>query len=305
MSIGHEINPRIKKDTPTLFRILPISGDTEKELRCYFGLYAAQELESRSEESDFMLLTYPETGSIFTILAVSSYIVVAHESLRENMELNALYLFLTGPGLWITFVIFIGGLILRLVYLFGLSRGRDRVFYNHMSISWAMKSILRWLIPLGSASLRSQPAFSLVFFIFHGCLLGVPLFLLAHNMLWDEVFGVSLLSMREYLADVFTFIFIGCAIFLFARRRLRPEVRILTTFWDYALLVLTTLPFATGFLASHQWGHYEVTLMIHVLSAEILLIIIPFSKLGHIILFFFARAFIGFEMGSRRGARPW
>jgi nitrate reductase gamma subunit len=221
------------------------------------------------------------------------------------MAMDKLYVFLTGPGLWITFTLFFGGLIVRLSYLYGLSRERDRVFYNHMSISWATKSILRWLIPLGSASLRSQPVFSLVFFIFHVCLLGVPLFLLAHNMLWDEAFGVSLWSMPEHWADVFTLIFIGCAAFLFVRRLLRPEVRILTSLWDYSLLVLTTLPFFTGFLASHQWGQYDLAMVLHVLFAEILLIIIPLSKLGHIILFFFTRAFIGFEMGSRRGARPW
>jgi hypothetical protein len=46
-------------------------------------------------------------------------------------------------------------------------------------------------------------------------------------------------------------------------------------------------------------------LILHILTAEVLLVIIPFSKLGHIILFFFTRAFIGFEMGARRGARTW
>jgi nitrate reductase gamma subunit len=43
----------------------------------------------------------------------------------------------------------------------------------------------------------------------------------------------------------------------------------------------------------------------HVITGEILLILIPFTKLGHMILFFFTRAFIGFEMGARRGARSW
>jgi hypothetical protein len=42
-----------------------------------------------------------------------------------------------------------------------------------------------------------------------------------------------------------------------------------------------------------------------------MLVVIPFSKLGHIILFFFTRAFIGSEMGARReiegrlGAHTW
>jgi hypothetical protein len=64
-------------------------------------------------------------------------------------------------------------------------------------------------------------------------------------------------------------------------------------------------PFLSGFLAHHQLGPYESFMILHIIFGEILLIIIPFSKLGHMILFFFARAFIGFEMGGRRGARSW
>ncbi|MGQ9484627.1 MAG: hypothetical protein ACUVSA_06505 [Desulfosoma sp.] len=46
-------------------------------------------------------------------------------------------------------------------------------------------------------------------------------------------------------------------------------------------------------------------MVLHVLSGEVLLVLIPFTKLGHMVQFFFARAFIGFEMGARRGARAW
>ena len=94
-------------------------------------------------------------------------------------------------------------------------------------------------------------------------------------------------------------------IFLAIRRIVRPEVRILTETWDYVLLSLTALPFATGFFAYHQVGPYELMMILHLLTAEILLILIPFTKLAHMILFFFTRAFIGFEMGGRRGARSW
>jgi nitrate reductase gamma subunit len=153
--------------------------------------------------------------------------------------------------------------------------------------------------------MRLQPVFTLVFFTFHICLLAVPLFLSAHNMLWDESFGVSLWSMPDRWADILTVVFMGTVVFLFVRRVVRPEVRILTTPWDYALLILTLLPFLTGFLAYHQWGPYETVLVLHIIFSEILLIVIPFSKLGHIILFFLTRAFIGFEMGGRREARSW
>jgi nitrate reductase gamma subunit len=216
-----------------------------------------------------------------------------------------MYAFLTGPALWMTFIIFIGGLIVRVGFLAGLSRERDRVFYNHANISWGLRSIFHWLLPLGSVSIRQQPIFALVFYVFHVCLLAVPLFLNAHNLLWDESFGVSLWSMSDKLADILAMVVIGCGFFLFVRRLVRPEVRILTSAWDYTLILLTVAPFVTGVLAYHQWGPYEVMLILHVLFSEVLLIVIPFSKLGHIILFFFTRAFIGFEMGERRGARTW
>ena len=216
-----------------------------------------------------------------------------------------MYQFLVGPALWITFIVFIGGLIIRIGFLIRLSRKKDQVIYNHASFSWGFKSIFYWLLPWGSASMRQQPFFSIIVFGFHFILLAVPLFLDAHNILWDEAFGISLWSMPDSWADVMSVILLGCIVFLVIRRIVRKEVRILIDAWDYVLLGLTALPFLTGFLAYHQFGPYELMMISHVLTAEILLILIPFTKLGHMILFFFTRAFIGFEMGGRRGARSW
>jgi nitrate reductase gamma subunit len=219
-------------------------------------------------------------------------------------RMNDFYEFLTGPGVWAAFIIFIVGLSVRLTYLYGVSKERDRVFYNHVNLKWAFRSIIHWLIPFGSVSLRAQPVFATAFFLFHICLLGVPIFLLSHNTLWQQAFGVSLPSLPDSVADVLTVVFLLSALVLLARRIVRPEVRFLSTAWDYTLLILTSAPFVTGFLAYHQIGPYKLILTLHILFAEILLIIIPFSKLGHIVLFFFSRTSLGFEMG-RRGARTW
>jgi len=221
------------------------------------------------------------------------------------MNWNIIYTFLTGPALWFTFIFLIGGLLVRIGVLFRLSLKKDRIVYNHISLGWGLQSILQWLIPGGSASMRQQPVFTVAAFVFHLSLLIVPLFLSAHILLWEEAFDITLWSLPDALADGMTLILIGAAIYLGVRRRIRPEVRILTSSWDYFLLVMTTLPFITGFLAYHQWGPYEVLLILHILLSQILLILIPITKLGHMILFFFTRAFIGFEMGGRRGAKSW
>jgi len=216
-----------------------------------------------------------------------------------------MYTFLTGPALWATFIIFCGGIIVRIVFLYSLSLEKDKVFYNHASFGWGLKSILHWLIPWGSVAMRQQPIFTFIVFAFHISLLTVPLFLSAHNTLWEEAFGVSLWSLPDGWADIMTGILICSGLFLLIRRVVRREVRILTSAWNYILLFLTMLPFVTGFLAYYQYGPYETLLIVHILSGEILLVLIPFTKLGHMILFFFTRAFIGFEMGGRRGARSW
>ncbi len=218
---------------------------------------------------------------------------------------NIIYDFLTGPALWFTFIFFFGGLLVRIGLLFRLSRKKDRIIYNHISLGWGLRSILQWLIPGGSASMRQQPVFTVAAFVFHLSLLIVPLFLSAHILLWEEAFNARLWSLPDVLADGMTLLLIAAAIFLCARRRIRPEVRILSSSWDYFLLMMTTLPFFTGLLAYHQWGPYELLLILHILLGQILLILIPITKLGHMILFFFTRLFIGFEMGGRRGARSW
>jgi len=219
--------------------------------------------------------------------------------------MNHLYEFLSGPVLWAAFIIFVLGLALRLAFLIGLSRERDRVVYNHANLGWGLRSVVHWLMPWGSVAMRQQPVFTFAAFIFHLTLLGVPLFLQGHNMLLEEAFGFSLWSLPEAWAEGLSWLFLASGIFLAVRRLVRPEVRILTAVWDYVLLLLTMLPFITGLMAYRQWGPYEMMMVLHVLSGEVLLVLIPFSKLGHMVLFFFTRAFIGFEMGARRGAPSW
>ncbi|MGD8256740.1 MAG: nitrate reductase [Desulfobacterales bacterium] len=219
--------------------------------------------------------------------------------------MTRIYEILTGPALWMTFVIFLGGLVARILKLYLLSRKKDPMIYNHASLRWGVKSIIYWMIPWGSASMRLQPIFTFVVFVFHVTLLIIPLFLEAHNILWDEAFGISLWSMPDIVVDAMTVVLMASIVFLIIRRIVRLEVRILTGAWDYTLLGLTTLPFITGFLAYHQLGPYEAVMVLHIFFSEVLLILIPFTKLGHMLLFFFTRTFIGFEMGGRRGARSW
>jgi nitrate reductase gamma subunit len=216
-----------------------------------------------------------------------------------------MYEFVTGPLAWIAFLIFIIGMTVKTISTIRLASKKDKVVFNHLNLGWSLRSIFQWLIPFGSVSMREKPVTSAAIWIFHACLLAVPIFLLGHNILWDERWGVSWWSFSEMTTDYLTLLFLAAAIVLIVRRMVLPDVKIVTTGYDYLLLAIAIAPFLTGYMAYHQWFDYKTILIIHILCGEIMLIAIPFTKLSHMILFFLTRAHIGSEMGQRRGAKTW
>ena len=216
-----------------------------------------------------------------------------------------MYEFVTGPLAWISFVIFGVGLLYRLVwYIRGLNWQMDRVTYTKnvaYGIKGALRSVFFWLVPFGTHSWRFYPGFTVMVFVFHACLLLTPVFIPGHNILLLERFGFSLPTISEGLADAMTMAVIVAAVFIVLRRIALPEVRILTKPYDYLVLAIATAPFVTGFIAYHQLGSYDFWIIAHVLSGEIMLVAIPFTKLSHFLLFFLSRAQLGMDYGIKRG----
>jgi len=102
------------------------------------------------------------------------------------------------------------------------------------------------------------------------------------------------------LGDLLTIGVVGTSIFFFLRRIFAPEVRFVTFANDYLILAIAFLPFITGFLAYHQWLLPHKTMVIlHMLFGEIMLIAIPFTRLGHMLYFFLTRAYMGSDQGFR------
>jgi nitrate reductase gamma subunit len=69
---------------------------------------------------------------------------------------------------------------------------------------------------------------------------------------------------------------------------------------DYLSWTLVILPVITGLLAFyHLVEPYPMVLAVHVLSADLLLMCLPFTKLAHTGLVFFSRAMCGAFYGRR------
>ncbi len=219
--------------------------------------------------------------------------------------------FVEGPLVWIAFLTFLFGSVLRLIFFFTLSSKKDKPIYRFFSLKWMLLSIVRWLLP-ANVDLKKNPIFSILGYVFHICLLAVPLFYSAHIMLWEESrFKWKWWTMPDSWADWLTLILLAIALFFIIRRLILPAVRIITTPSDYLLIVVCALPFLTGYVNTHpdglayQWitsalpiyGQYSNT--IHIMSGALMLIVVPFSKLSHWVLFFVSRAVTGMEFGRR------
>lgn len=216
-----------------------------------------------------------------------------------------MYEFLTGYMFWLSIGICLIGLLVQFVLYFkGLSWQLDRVAYKQypaLGLKGAARSIIRWMIPFGTYGWRKQPFMTVIFFGFHIGAVLVPIFLLAHNTFLKEKIGFSLFTLNPTLADILTWAVVVSAILFAIRRIALPEVRILTTVYDYFILLISAAPFITGLIARYQVGDYTFWLTVHIFCGEVLLIAIPFTKLSHIALFFASRAQLGMDYGIKRG----
>lgn len=216
-----------------------------------------------------------------------------------------IYAFLRGPMVWIAGLIFVIGSFYRIASMLRLARKKDPMVYEYFSFHYALRSIVHWSIPFAGTNMRKHPVMTAVSFIFHICLIVLPVFLFAHVILIKESWNIAWWVLPDAVSDVMTIAVLACCVFFSVRRIILPEVRYLTTFKDYLTLLMVAAPFASGFWAYHQLAGHQWALILHMLSGEILIAAIPFTKLSHMLFFPFIRGYAGSEFGAVRHARDW
>jgi len=215
-----------------------------------------------------------------------------------------MYELVSGPLVWISFIVFIGGSLYQLGSMLKLAK-KDKVIYPYMSLKYGLRSIIHWIIPFASTNMRKRPVMTIMTFTFHICLVLTPILLLSHNILWYQSWKISWWTLPEATTDIMTVIVIVASIFFLMRRLVLSEVRFVTFPSDYLLLAIAAAPFLTGLVAYHQWLPYKTMLILHILSGEIMLIAIPFTRLSHMFYFLFTRAYMGSEFGAVRNSKDW
>jgi nitrate reductase gamma subunit len=216
--------------------------------------------------------------------------------------------FIRGQLISISLLVFILGLIYQLIQFFRLTKEKEWV-YPPLEVKSEKKTAGKWvslcLASLNGTMWKTYPVMTVMTSVFHVFLIVVPIFLLGHNMLLDQSWGVSLWSLPESVTDILTLVVVICVAFFLARRLFLARVRAITTLYDYVVLLIALAPFLTGYFAYHQWFNYDTVITLHILAGEVMLITIPFTKLGHMLFFFLYRFLIGNEYSFARGARAW
>ena len=219
--------------------------------------------------------------------------------------MDSLYSFVSGPLLWLAFLIFACGSVFRLSNMFILINKKERFIYSYINLKYSLRSLFYWSVPFLATNWRMNPVFTIVTFAFHISLILSPLFLMSHVMLFSEAFGLQWVTLPDCIADIMTLTVITGSIYFFIRRIVCREVRFVTSVSDFIIIVIVAAPFVTGFLAYHQFFNYQLIMTLHALSGVVLIVTIPFTRLSHMLLAPFTRAYTGSEFGAIRHAKDW
>jgi ferredoxin/nitrate reductase gamma subunit len=185
--------------------------------------------------------------------------------------------FIEGPLLVVVFAVFVIGVACRggfLVYALWKrdvepSAKRDKTALN----------LGRFFLPFHVGILK-KPFYGTVRYVFHLCLIIVPIWYSGHIILWEgSVLGWSWTALPDLWADWMTVLVLVVAAFFFLRRIALSELRRNSSLSDYILILIAAIPFLSGYFMTHGTvdaflGEHIRTL--HVLSAQVLLVVAVF-----------------------------
>ncbi len=191
-----------------------------------------------------------------------------------------------GPLFWTALAFMLFGLLRHLgLTLWEGARAYRRAGDKDIPTRRVLVSTLKWLVPVDR--MANRWLYSLTTFVFHLGVILVPLFLAGHIELVRESVGVAWPAFPNPVATALTLALLATAVAVTVLRVGARDSRSLSRFQDYALPLFIAVPFASGFLVMHPaWNPFarDPTLLAHVLSADLLIFLVPLTKLSHMIL---------------------
>ena len=149
----------------------------------------------------------------------------------------------------------------------------------------ALQTVL-WLLPFNKLH-RNRAGYSIASFSLHLGILIVSLFLRNHLDILQANLGFSWLAISKPILDVLTLVGIFGMSFLLLYRLYVTSSRRLSRAADYLMLLIMLNIFISGYLAGRPWNPipYDGLMLFHTINGMALLLLIPFTKVAHCVLF--------------------
>lgn len=204
-----------------------------------------------------------------------------------------------GPGLDIAVGIFLLGVFWRLLEIYSLGRKKDLSAPRHAAGASGWHTIFRRSVPPPGMVKRS-PVSYIGGYVFHIGLAIVVFFFAPHIKLIESLIGVSWPALPSQFVDFVAVVTMAAMVVVLVDRINKPVKRYLSTFGDWFTWTVTFLPVLTGWMAvQHLLLPYTTMLALHILSVEVLLVVLPFTKLFHAFTVFGSRWFNGTVNGHK------
>jgi nitrate reductase gamma subunit len=221
------------------------------------------------------------------------------------MNWNDILDFARGPLFYASLLIFVGGMLYRLVRVLMLGWSRDRAPAKGSKAGGIarsyLKGILIWpFIPWVKRTFSKNPVIYLAGGLFHLALFVVLILGTAHMLVWKSLLGFGWPTLPLPIVDWMAAVGIIAMVALLIYRLTNPLMKMLTGFAGWLSWLLVFVPMVTGYIMTHHlWFRYEILFSLHMLSVDVLLIWIPFSRISHFMFYFFSRTIHGLEFGKR------
>lgn len=221
------------------------------------------------------------------------------------MDWNAVLEFARGPFFQVALLVFICGMFYRLVRVVALGWKRNRVPAKGSALGGVAKSYAKALLilpfyPWVKNTFNRNPVTYMAGALFHFGLFTVVFLGAAHMLVWKSLLGFGWPTLPMPIVDWLAAGAIVAMIALFINRLVNPVMKLLTGPAEWLNWLMVFVPMVSGYILTHHlFWPYEQAYSIHMLSVNLLLIWIPFSRISHFMFYFFSRTIHGSQFGKR------
>lgn len=204
-----------------------------------------------------------------------------------------------GPLFAVAVTVFALGIMTRFAEIFVLGRARN--YAAPRAAEWPAGLRTIWTRSFADpGTLKRAPFNVLVGWIWHVGFLFTLLFFVPHIDFIHSLTGLSWPGLPNPLISLTTAVTLVALVATLLHRLMHPVKRRISTVEDYVVWAVVFAVVLTGFVTYYRWVHpYPLMLGLHILSAEILLMLLPFTKLTHIFTAFVARWYNGAAFGRK------